>query len=220
MQTHAGGMIVILATVCVLFGAASRGSSASAAPFDVVDVFAQFTRHIERQASADKQAFGMASRCLSYFYQQERKKATPPAVQGISWDRDESFPRVLFISEDALSDCRTTYPGGMEAVRTDFQRTQTLLSVTLTFYEFALVGDRDDNNRYSARELHDVLVALSLASDPGLGNAAHLRSLMATFDRLHAARGMDTLMAGMTKLYEQGYRLSPADRANLNRVME
>jgi hypothetical protein len=90
----------------------------------------------------------------------------------------------------------------------------------LTFYEFALVGDRDDNNRYSPRELSDVLVALSLASDPGLGNAAHLRSLTATFDRLHESRGMDALMAGMSKLYDQGYRLTPADRADLNRVME
>jgi hypothetical protein len=213
--------IILLSAMVVMLAAGGRGATpASAAPFEVVDVFAQFTRHIQRQATTDKQAFSVASRCLSYFYQQERKKATPPAVQGISWSHSSDSFALLLSSEDEPSECRRAYPGGVDAVRTDFQRTQSLLSLTLTFYEFALVGDRDDNNRYSPRELSDVLVALSLASDPGLGNAAHLRSLTATFDRLHESRGMDALMAGMSKLYDQGYRLTPADRADLNRVME
>lgn len=95
-----------------------------------------------------------------------------------------------------------------------------MLSLSLTFYEFALVGDGDDNSSYNARELHDILVALNLAAEPSLGAAAHLRSLTAHFDSLHEARGMEALMAGMGKLYDQGYRVTTADKAHLNRVME
>ena len=193
---------------CVLVLSGGESTPAWALPLDVVDVFAQFTRHIQRQAATDKQAFGVASRCLSWFYNQQRQRPSPPAVQGIAWVQAEP------------PECRKLYPGGLDAVRTDFQRTQSLLSLTLTFYEFALVGDSDDNDRYSARELRDVLVALNLSSDPSLCNAAQLRSLTLTFDRLHESRGMDTLMTGMSKLYEQGYRLTPADRATLNRIME
>lgn len=220
MHHRARNSLVMALPLIALLAPGWETSPAFAAPFEVVDVFAQFTRHIQRQATTDKQAFSVASRCLSYFYQQERKKSPPPVVQGIAWSPNRAAGYGIWLTQDEPAECRAAYPGGVEAVRTDFQRTQSLLSLSLTFYEFALVGDGDDNNRYSPRELHDVLAALKLSSDPSLGNAAHLRSLTATFDRLHESRGMETLMAGMSQLYEQGYRLTPADRASLNQVME
>ena len=184
-----------------------------------VDVFAQLTQHIKRQADTDKQAFAVASQCMTWFYHQLRHKPAPPAVQNIAWNGHS--PRAAAESSgDDTGECRTKYPGGIDAVRADFQRTQAFLSLSLTFYEFALVGDGDDNSTYSARELHDILVALNLAAEPSLGTDAHLRSLTSQFDSLHETRGMEALMTGMGKLYDQGYRVTTADKAHLNRVME
>lgn len=184
-----------------------------------VDVFAQLTQHIKRQTDTDKQAFAVASQCMTWFYHQQRRKPAPPAVQNIAWGGH--VPRTSAeASGDDAAECRTKYPGGIDAVRADFQRTQAFLSLSLTFYEFALVGDGDDNSLYSARELHDVLVALNLAAEPALGTDAHLRSLTSQFDSLHETRGMEALMTGMGKLYDQGYRVTTADKAHLNRVME
>lgn len=186
-----------------------------------VDVFAQFTQHIQRQAQTDKQAFALASQCMNWFYKQQRHKPAPPALQSIAWiPRADSRRTAADSSEQEGSDCRLRYPDGIDAVRTDFQRTQAFLSLSLTFYEFALVGDGDDNSTYSARELHDILLALNLASEPSLGADAHLYSLTSQFDSLHAARGMEALMTGMGKLYDQGYRVTTADKVHLNRVME
>jgi hypothetical protein len=193
----------------------------AATPLTGLDVFAHFTQHIQRQADTDKQAFAAASQCMNWFYKQLRQRPTPPAVQGIAWThRSDDSSRIVSTAEEEPAGCRTRYPGGIEAVRTDFQRTQAFLSVSLTFYEFALVGDGDDNSVYSTKELQDVLLALNLSPEPSFGADAHLRSLTSSFDTLHAARGMEALMAGMGKLYDQGYRVTPADRAHLNRVME
>jgi len=196
-------------------------SSLAATRLNGLDIFAQFTQHIQRQADTDKQAFAVASQCMTWFYKQQRHKPAPPAVQNIAWSRQTTSPGIVAdSSEQEGSDCRMRYPGGIDAVRTDFQRTQAFLSLSLTFYEFALVGDGDDNSTYSARELHDMLTALNLASEPSLGTDAHLRSLTSSFDSLHEARGMEALMTGMGKLYDQGYRVTTADKAHLNRVME
>ena len=209
----------MLTFLCAVTG--TQVSSATAAARVIgVDVFAQLTQHIKRQADTDKQAFAIASQCMNLFYKQQRHKPAPPAVQQIAWVPSESSTFPAADSEDQEADCRKRYPEGLDAVRKDFQRTQALLSLSLTFYEFALVGDGDDNSLYSARELHDILVALDLAAEPSLGAAAHLRSLTAQFDVLHEARGMEALMTGMGKLYDQGYRVTTADKAHLNRVME
>lgn len=204
---------------CAVTG--TQVSSAEAAARLVgIDVFAQLTQHIKRQTDTDKQAFAIASQCLNLFYKQQRHKPAPPAVQQITWAVPDSPALPTADSDAQEADCRKRYPEGLDAVRPDFQRTQALLSLSLTFYEFALVGDGDDNSSYNARELHDILVALDLAAEPSLGAAAHLRSLTAQFDVLHEARGMEALMTGMGKLYDQGYRVTTADKAHLNRVME
>ena len=117
-------------------------------------------------------------------------------------------------------DCDARYPGGLDAVRKDFQRTQTSLSVSLTFYEFALVGDGDDNGVYSSKELQDVLRALELPPESMQGTVGHVTALTGRFDSMHHSRSLESLMAGMNKLYEQGYRFTAADKANLDRVME
>ena len=209
--------------VWILFCAIAAGFAPTAIAgtrLNGIDIFAQLTQHIKRQADTDKQAFATASQCMNWFYKQQRHKPAPPAVQNIAWVIPESSARTAVESEAEGADCRTRYPDGLDGVRTDFQRTQALLSLSLTFYEFALVGDGDDNSIYSARELHDILMALNLAAEPSLGADAHLRSLTSQFDSLHEARGMEALMTGMGKLYDQGYRVTTADKAHLNRVME
>ncbi len=221
MSIRFGHICCAVWLLCCAMTAGFAPSSMAATRLNGIDVFAQFTQHIRRQADTDKQAFAVASQCMTWFYKQQRHKPDPPAVQSIAWSRQTKSPWIFTdSSEQEGSDCRTRYPGGIDAVRSDFQRTQAFLSLSLTFYEFALVGDGDDNSTYSSRELHDMLMALNLAAEPSLGADAHLRSLTSHFDSLHEARGMEALMTGMGKLYDQGYRVTTADKAHLNRVME
>ena len=221
MSTRFGHIYCTVWLLCCALTAGFASSSMAATRMNGIDIFARFTEHIHRQADTDKQAFAVASQCMTWFYKQQRHKPAPPAVQNIAWSRQTTSPGIVAeSSEQEGSDCRTRYPDGIDAVRSDFQRTQAFLSLSLTFYEFALVGDGDDNATYSARELHDMLTALNLASEPSLGTDAHLRSLTSSFDSLHEARGMEALMTGMGKLYDQGYRVTTADKAHLSRVME
>lgn len=191
--------------------------SAVAAPYESIDVFRQFTQHIRRQADSDKREFAAASQCMNWFYRRERQKPAPPSVQGIAWNRPEPASGT---SRPSSQDCDARYPGGLDAVRKDFQRTQTSLSVTLTFYEFALVGDGDDNGVYNSKELQDILGALGLPPESTQGAVGHVTALTGRFDSMHRSRSLESLMAGMSRLYEQGYRFTAADKANLDRVME
>lgn len=221
MSIRFGHIYCTVWLLCCAMTAVFAPSSMAATRLNGLDIFAQFTQHIQRQADTDKQAFAVASQCMTWFYKQQRHKPAPPAVQHIAWTHSAESLRIAADSSDQQgSECRARYPGGIDAVRTDFQRTQAFLSLSLTFYEFALVGDGDDNSTYSSRELYDMLTALNLAAEPSLGTDAHLRSLTTHFDSLHAARGMEALMNGMGKLYDQGYRVTTADKAHLNRVME
>ncbi|HEX2055226.1 MAG TPA: hypothetical protein VHF07_01955 [Nitrospiraceae bacterium] len=154
---------------------------------------------------------------MNWFYRREYQKPAPPPVQGIAWQGHEAAIQPATPSQQ---DCDSRYPGGLDAVRKDFQQSQTSLSVTLTFYEFALVGDGDDNSIYSPKELRDVLDALDLPSESTQGAFGHVTALTGRFDSMHRSRSLQSLMAGMSKLYEQGYRFTAADKANLDRVME
>lgn len=176
------------------------------------DVFRQFTRHIRQQVDHDKQAFSQASGCTKWFYKQEKKPPQSPPVQGIDWRLTASSP-----TED---ECHRQYPGGINAVREDFARTQTFLSLSLTFYEFALVGDRDDDGLYSAGELQDMFQVLTLYYDAAHSPAMHAEALTGRFDTWYRARNLESLMNSMGHLYERGYRVTPADRAELDRVMQ
>ncbi len=174
-------------------------------------VFPTFTRHIAQQVSIDKQAFVEASTCLSWFYKGE-KKPPPAAAQGINWR--------LTVALQPERDCPRHYPGGMEPAREDFARKQALLSVSLTVYEFALVADHNDDQQYNAEELQDIFHSLSLAYDAAAPPGAAGATLTARFDQWYRTRNLDEVMKGMSTLYEQGYRVTQHDRAELDRVMK
>ena len=195
----AGVFLVVI--MCALFPGDSSGREHT--------IFQQFTQHIGRQIHRDKQAFAQANNCVSWFY---KTKRTPlPAVKGISWNMTPvSQPEV---------DCLRHYPSGIDDARDDFAKTQTLLSVSLTFYQFALVADRDDDATYSPAELQDLLRSLTLSYHDGDPTPQQITALTERFDSWYHSRNMDALMQGMSDLYERGYRVTPSDRVELDRVM-
>ncbi len=215
VRTHYN--ILRLGLLAVAVASATVASRSLASPHDFLDVFAQFTQHIRHQTDSDKEAFSKASQCMNWFYRRQHQKPAPAPVQGVAWNNPGQYRSSLTQSS---SECDTKYPGGLDTVRKDFQQTQSSLSVSLTFYEFALVGDKDDNNTYSANELQDILHALELPADTAQGTAAHLKSLTGIFDSIHTTQGMEALMKSMGTLYEQGYRFTSSDKANLDRLMK
>jgi len=172
-------------------------------------IFQQFTQHIGLQIHKDKQAFAQANTCVSWFY--KKGKTPPPTVQGIGWTPTPSSQLEM--------DCLRHYPGGMDEARNDLAKTQALLSVSLTFYEFALVADRNDDAIYNPVELQDLLRALTLSYHDGEPIPNQVRALTERFDSWYRSRNMDALMHGMSDLYERGYRVTPSDRVELDRVM-
>jgi len=193
-----------LCVTILMLGAAPENSSGREST-----VFQQFTQHIGRQIHKDKQAFSQANGCVSWFY---KSKKTPPAtVQGISMSQTPS--------SQLEAECLRQYPGGMDDARDDFAKTQSMLSVSLTFYEFALVADRNDDAMYNPAELQDLFRSLALQYDDGDPLPKQVTALTDRFDSWYRNRNMDALMQGMSDLYERGYRVSPSDRLELNRVM-
>lgn len=189
------------------FACVTTALSASAMGFEPGDVFASFTRHIDRQIQTDKEGFVRADRCVQWFYGEQRKKPAPPAAQGVSLRRDRRLAQDL--------DCPAQYPGGLEAAREDFSRTQSSLALSLTFYEFALVGDANDDGRYSTGEIRDMLESFGLAYRRA---DAHSALLEAKFDAVRKTGELDVLMGSMGILYDKGYRFTNLDRAALNKV--
>src|SRR4029077_4655580 len=172
-------------------------------------ILQQFTQHISRQIHKDKKAFAHANTCVSWFYKAE--KTPPPTVQGIGWNPTPSPPIEV--------DCLRHYPRGMDDARDDLAKTQGLLSVSLTFYEFALVADRNDDATYSPVELQDLLRSLTLSYHDEAPAPKQVTALMERFDSWYRSRNMDALMQGMSDLYERGYRVTPSDRVEPDRVM-
>jgi hypothetical protein len=195
----AGAFVTVL--VCALAPGDSWGRDNT--------IFEQFTRHISRQIHKDKQAFAQANTCVSWFY--KTGKTPPPTVQGIGWNASPS--------SQIEADCLRNYPSGMDGARDDLAKTQALLSVSLTFYEFALVADRNDDAIYSPVELQDLLRSLTLSSHDADPTPKQVTALMERFDSWYRSRNMDALMQGMSDLYERGYRVTPSDRVELDRVM-
>ena len=199
------------ATLAVFLSAFSQGEARGALVADN-GVFPTFTGHIAKQVDIDKEAFAQASTCLSWFYKGS-KKTPPAAAQGIAWRRP-----VLLLEPER--DCPRQYPGGMETARDDFARKQALLSVSLTVYEFALVADHNDDQQYNAAELRDLFHSLSLTYDAATPPRTAGATLNARFDQWYRARSLEEVMQGMSVLYERGYRVTPHDRAELDRVMK
>jgi hypothetical protein len=193
--------VVLTVLICALSPGNSLGRDNA--------IFQQFTQHISRQIHKDKQAFAQASACVSWFYQ--LKKTPPPTVQGIGWKPTSSSQLEV--------DCLRNYPSGMDDARNDLAKTQALLSVSLTFYEFALVADRNDDAIYSPVELQDLLRSLTLSYHDAEPTLQQVTALTERFDSWYRNRNMDALMQGMSDLYERGYRVTPSDRVELDRVM-
>ena len=193
---------------------ASNGLAAESP--DATNGFAPFTAHIHKQIQIDKRVFAVAQTCTEWFYKQQRKKPSEPKAQGVAL-RGGLQPAET-VQETA--ECQSRYPGGIDAAREDFSRTQSSLALSLTFYEFALVGDRNDDGRYSTAELKDILESFGLLYERERPPAVHHAALNAQFDTIRKAGGLDALMASMGILYDKGYRFTSLDRAALNRVSE
>ena len=183
------------------------------------NVFQSFTSHIERQVTVDKKFFVDASSCTEWFYKQERERQSPPKAQGIALHPRQLVARKPSWAILAAIDCNSRYPGGINAARQDFSRSQSTLSLSLTFYEFALVGDANDDGRYSAAELRDIVESFGITFHPELPPAGQLSTLSAKFDAIHQTLEFDALMTGMQALYDKGYRFTDRDKVELNRVM-
>ena len=198
------------ATLAVLMSTCLEGEAHSVLIADN-GVFPTFAGYIAKQVNIDKVAFAEASTCLSWFYKAP-KKTPSPSAQGIAW----RLPVLL----EPERDCPRQYPGGMDTARDDFARKQALLSVSLTVYEFALVADHNDDQQYNAAELRDLFHSLSLTYDAATPPRTAGATLTARFDQWYRTRNLEEVMQGMSTLYEQGYRMTAHDRAELDRVMK
>lgn len=200
---------------CLYWAAGWPSPAPAALPVaDPDSVFAAFTGHIRQQIQSDKAGFAQAQTCTEWFYRQQHKQPAQPHTLGVAFRPIHSADRRLV----QTSDCPSRYPGGLDAARQDFSLTQSALSLSLTFYEFALVGDGNDDGRYSPRELQDILESCGLLFHPGAASAAQAALLNAKFDAIRKAGELDRLMASMGILYDKGYRFTAPDRADLNRV--
>ncbi|RMH35510.1 MAG: hypothetical protein D6690_08780 [Nitrospirae bacterium] len=199
--------VAALVGIALALGSASMVEASSTGE----EIFDGFTRHISRQIEKDKFDFVAAQDCTVWFYRQMREMAKPPRVEKIA------FHRMIEASEDR--DCPQQYPEGLESARKDFGRTQQSLSLSLTFFQFALVGDRDDDRRYSLVELRDLLESIGLVFEDRLPSSRYILALTDKFDTLYEARALSILMKSMDVLYSKGYRFTNADQQVLNREL-
>ena len=173
-------------------------------------VFEGFVRHIAQQITRDKVDFAVAESCTSWFYEQLRKSpGVRPGLKRLSSSAAEADP-------DSHA-CAARYPGINEA-RQAFAHSQSTLSLSLTFYQLALVADRDDDERYDAGELRDMLGSLNVALLQGDHPLQLLDKLKGKFDDVREAIEFTILTDSMQALYSKGYRFTNADQAAMGRV--
>jgi hypothetical protein len=177
------------------------------------DAFSALTAYVARQIQSDKIVFVGAQRCTEWFYKQLKQKPPRSPIHTIALTRVESDGQ-----SDATSECRARYPDGLESARRAFSQAQSALSISLTFYELALVGDRDDNSRYNESELKDLLESFKLPFHEILPATAHVDALAAQFDLARKDNTLEAVMLSMGVLYDKGYRLTTSDRTALNNV--
>ncbi len=171
-------------------------------------VFEGFVHHIAQQITRDKVEFAVAESCTSWFYEQ-LKKPSPmrPDVQQLSFVTEE----------DRSHACAGRYPGINEA-RQAFAHSQSTLSLSLTFYQLALVADRDDDERYDANELRDILTSLNVVLLQEDLPVQLLGKLKGKFDDVRETVEFTILTDSMQALYSKGYRFTQADQAAMGRV--
>lgn len=189
---------------------AGIGMSEPALASTGIEVFRGFTDHISKQILRDKQNFYVAQSCTSFFYKKS-KKPHEPQVNKISYVPASEPPVDL--------DCSTRYPKGLDEAREAFSHTQQTLSLSLTFFEFALVGDGDDDQQYAGRELRDVMESFGVRFEDHLPSTRYVTSLNRLFDAVMDKGEIETLTKSMSILLSKGYRFTPADQAALNREL-
>jgi hypothetical protein len=177
------------------------------------DAFSALTSYVAQQIQSDKIVFVGAQRCTEWFYKQLKQKPPRSQTHTIVFTPIESDGQ-----SDATSECRTRYPDGLESARHAFSQAQSALSISLTFYELVLVGDRDDNSRYSENELKDLLESFNLPFHEVVPATAHVDALAAQFALARKENTLEAVMLSMGVLYDKGYRLTIADRTALNNL--
>jgi hypothetical protein len=177
------------------------------------DAFNALTAYVAQQIQSDKVVFVDAQRCTEWFYKQLKQKPPRPQTHTIVFTPIESNAQ-----SDSASECRIRYPEGLESARHAFSQAQSALSISLTFYELVLVGDRDDNHRYSENELKDLLESFKLPFHEILPFTAHVDALTAQFNLARKDNTLEAVMLSMGVLYDKGYRLTTSDRTALNNV--
>ena len=80
------------------------------------------------------------------------------------------------------------------------------------------MADRDDDERYDAGELQDILASLNVLPLQGDFPDQLLARLTGKFDDVREAIEFTTLTDSMQALYSKGYRFTPADQAAMGRV--
>ena len=203
-------LCAIMGISLLLVGVFEKNADASTGK----EVFRGFTSHISAQIRRDKQTFYEAQSCTSWFYEHLKPPADPPVKKTsfypVSTPRDEL-------------DCGKRYPEGLEglqAAREAFAQTQQSLSLSLTFYEFALVVDRDDDGQYNGGELNDLFESFGMPYEDRLPSDRYIVSLNGVFDSLRQSGELKTLVNSMEVLLEKGYRFTSADQAALNRELD
>jgi hypothetical protein len=174
------------------------------------EIFQGLTQHIGAQIGKDKLEFSIADACTVWFYQQMGQKPRP------------EVERIHFVplgQTDPDLDCAQRYPEGLEQARQDFGHMQQLLSLSLTFFQMALVGDGDDNLEYSSNEIHDVLDAYRLPFHEGQPLGRYMGDLTGLFDKVRREVQFQFLMEGMQALMDKGYRFTEADQSALNQEL-
>ncbi len=175
------------------------------------EVFQGFTNHISTQIYKDKQAFSIADTCTVWFYKKMGKEPKAAQVERIHF--------VPLSQSSAGLDCSQRYPEGLEGARKDFGESQQQLSLSLTFYQMALLGDGDDNEEYSPREIQDVLEAFHVPFQYSILIDRYLRDLTGLFDTVRSEAQFQMLMEGMQTLLSKGYRLTGADQAAMSKEL-
>jgi hypothetical protein len=199
------GVLLFFLGASVLLG---YGTSLLAAM--TAGVFGGFTNHISEQIMKDKVDFAVSENCATWHYKQLKQKRIPPDVEKISFRP---------ITRDSESNpCPDEYGEGINSARAAFAQSQSSLSLSLTFYQFALVGDRNDDGEYDATELRDVLESMGMSFFEHERAFQYLAKLNGKFDAVRQTKEFSVLTDGLQALYAKGYRLTPVDQDALNQV--
>jgi hypothetical protein len=175
------------------------------------ELFQGFRQYVRAQIIKDKREFSIADVCTVWFYQRQHRQ--PKAeVQEVRY--------TVLQQMDPTEECAKRYPRGLEAAREGFGKAQQELSLSLTFFQMALVGDGDDNQQYSEGEIRDVLEAFGLPFQPGVPLSRYMADLTNLFDQIRSDIQFKFLMESLQALMKKGYRFTGADQTALNKELQ